>query len=263
MNVRWMLGALCAMSALVANESSVRAQYNRPGGAAGPAGLQNPQPQTPQSPLAGQRKAVLDAQAAVNDERAKIAQIRARVASLFETKEDWIAAKKAVAEAQAHYDSALKPVMAALLANPDYQKLLADRKAAQEKMDAIKAQPRATDTEGQKAQDDQLSEAAGEGVTARYAMTKMEAEAREADGNLGTAKEEMADAKKTMDALQAQITAALQLDPEYIAEQPNLTNAQQALATARAALAAAEKPPTRTTQPPRTRQPPTGTSAAK
>lgn len=260
MKVRWMLGALCAVSALGVNTSWVCAQY-RAGGPASPQNPQQPQSQTPSNSLAAPRKAVQDAQAAVNDDRAKIAQIRARVATAFESKEDWIAAKKAVVDAQAHYEAAMKPLMAALQANPDYQKLVANRKAAQLKLDALKAQSKATDSESQKEQDAELSEAAGEVLTSGYAMNKMEADAKEGDGNLGMAKEELLDSKKAMDALQAQVTAVLQVDPEYIAEQQNLTTAQQQLTAAKAALAAAEKPQ-RTAQPPRSRQSPAKTTAA-
>ena len=157
-------------------------------------------------------------------------------------------------DAQAHYDAALRPLLAALQANPDYQKLVTNRKEAQQKLEALKAQAKATDSESQKTQDAELSEAAGQVLASGYAINKMETDAREGDGNLGMAKEELADSKKAMDALQAQVTAALQVDPEYIAEQQNMTTAQQQLTAAKAALAAAEKPQ-RTTQPPRTRQP--------
>ncbi len=243
MTARWRLAAVCAVGTLAVCGAFVRAQ-----------GVP-PQPsQTPLSPLAASRKAVADAQAAVYAVRANIAQIHARVASTFESRDDWIAAKKALSDAQAHYDSALKPVMAALQVNPDYQKLATSRKAAQAKLEELKSEPRAASSEDQKAQDDQLSEAAGEVLNDGFAMNKMESDARDADGNLGTAKEELADAKKAMDALQAQVTAVLQVDPEYIAAQQQLTTAQQQLTAARAALVSAEKPQ-RSAPTPRSRTP--------
>jgi len=230
MRALWRLCTLSAFLALSVGAPAVRAQSN-PGSA-----------QPPVSPLAAQRKAVADAVTAVNQARSQLAQARAKVSSTFETKDDWIAAKKALIAAQAHYDAALKPVLAALQANPDYQKLLDHRKAAQASLQAMQSQPRAADTEDQKAQDEQLNQAAGDVVNDGYALNKMEEDARNSDGDLGTAKEELTDAKKTMDDLQAQVTAVLQVDPDYLAAQQQLTSAQQQLAAARTALSGAERP---------------------
>jgi chromosome segregation ATPase len=192
------------------------------------------------NPLAAPRKAVLDAQSAVNALHTKIAQIHVRIQSGFESRADWAAAKKAVADAQAQYDAAQKPVMDALHANPDYQQLVTNRKAAQDKMDELKAQSQATDSEGQQAQEDALSQAAGEVVNDGYAMLKMEREARDNDSTLTAAKEQLSDAKAALEALQAEVTAAMQGDPEYQAAQTELTSAEQQLTSARAALLAAQ-----------------------
>jgi chromosome segregation ATPase len=235
MKALWRLGALGVVAMLVIGATGVRAQYARPGSPGQPS-------QAPVSPLAAQRKAVQDAAVAVNQIKSQIALIRGKVSATFETKDDWVAAKKALADAQAHYDAALKPVMAALQANPDYLKLQAHRKAAQENLDAMRSQPRPSDSSDQKAQDDQLSQAAGDVLTDGFAMNKMEVDARNSDGDLGTAKEELTDAKKTMEDLQGQVTAVLQTDPDYQAAQQQLTAAEQQLAAARLALANAEKP---------------------
>jgi chromosome segregation ATPase len=194
----------------------------------------------PTNPLAAPRKAVLDAQTAVNALRTKIAQIRQRIQGGFESRAEWVAAQKALADAQSKYDAALKPVMDTLHADPDYQQLVTNRKAAQDKLDELKAQPQAMDSQGQQAQEDALSQAAGEVVNDGYAMLKMERDARDNDATLTAAKEQLSDAKAAMDSLQAEVTAAMAADPEYQATQTQLTSAQQQLTSARQALIAAQ-----------------------
>jgi chromosome segregation ATPase len=241
MKALWRLGALCAIATLAGVVQRLPAQTANP-------------KQPAVSPLAAPRKAVVDAMAAVNAVKAQIAATRAKIAATYETKDDWVAAKKALADAQTHYDTALKPVMAALRASPEYQKLLDHRKAAQEKLDSLRTQSRAADPDDQKAQDDQLSQAAGDVLNDGFALNKMEADARNSDGDLGAAKEELMDAKKTMEDLQAQVTAVLQTDPEYLTEQQQLTSAQQQLSAARLALSNAERPQRTTPAPPQRSQ---------
>jgi hypothetical protein len=208
------------------------------------------------SPLAAPRKAVVDAQQQVSDIKAKIAVIRSGIESTFQSKDDWIAAKKALADAKAKYDAALKPVMDALQANPEYVKLLEHRKAASAKMEALKDAPKAQSSAEQQQQDDEMSTAAGDVINDGLALRKMEAEARDGDPALSAAKDALDEAKKAFDGLEAQVTTAMQSDPTYIQDQTELTAAQANLLSARTALAAAEKQShPSSNRPPPTRQP--------
>jgi DNA repair exonuclease SbcCD ATPase subunit len=227
MKMRFWLAGILAAAVLAASVSSSIAQTSAA-------------PPQATNPLAAPRKAVLDAQSTVNGLNKKIAQIHLRIQEGFESRADWVAATKAVADAQAQYDAAQKPVMDALHANPDYQQLVANRKAAQDKLDELKAQPQAVDSEGQQAQEDALGQAAGEVVNDGYAILKMEREARDGDSTLTASKAQLSDAKTALEALQEQVSAAMEADPEYQTTQTALASAQQQLATARAALIAAE-----------------------
>jgi len=206
------------------------------------------------------KKAVLDAQLKVKQARDKIAQTRGTIELTFQTKDDWVAAKKALADARAQYAAALRPVMAALQKNAEYQKLMERRKAAQDTIETLKAAPRGSGSADQKAQDDDMSAAAGEMLNAGFALNKMESDARDADPALAAAKDAVDDAKKTFDALEAQVTAAMQSDPQYIQEQTELTAAEAELLTARTSLASAEKQG-RPSQPSGSRPPASGAAS--
>jgi hypothetical protein len=204
---------------------------------------QTPPAAPPESPVQAARKAVLDARAALAKVQDQVAQIRLRVLKTFESRDDFAAAKKAVDDAQAEYEAALKPVMAALYANPDYQQLVAKRKAAQAVLDASHTQhtsPGDSDISSAQ-QDDAISQAAGEVLTDGFAINKMETDAKENDLKLATAQEKLNDAKQQMAALQTQVDAALQNDPEYQQVQPTLAAAQQQVTSAVAAFIQAQK----------------------
>lgn len=257
---RWRLKAICAGYALIASISSVQAQGY--GGTAAPPrpAPTAPQPSAQNGAVVTAKKAVLDAQLKVKQARDKITQTRDTIELTFQTKDDWVAAKKALADAKAQYASALKPVLAALQKNAEYQKLLEKRKAAQDTIETLKAAPRGSGSADQKAQDDDMSAAAGDMLNSGFALNKMETEARDADPALAAAKDAVDDAKKTFDALEAQVTVAMQSDPQYIQEQTELTAAQAELATARTSLASAEKQG-RPTQPSGSRPPAAGAAS--
>jgi hypothetical protein len=236
---RWRITAFCAAGALISAASAVQAQY---GGAAPPRPAATPTQSSAQSSAtAAARKTVLDAQLKVNAVKAKIAQTRLTIEATFQTKDDWVAAKKALADAKAQYAAALKPVMATLQESAEYQKLAESRKAAQAKIETLKAAPRGAGSADQKEQDDEMSAAAGEMLSAGFAMNKMEADARDSDPAVAMAKEAVDEAKKAFDALEMQVTTAMQSDPTYIQEEAELTAAQTELATAKTSLASAEK----------------------
>lgn len=204
---------------------------------------QTPPAAPPESPVQQARKAVLDARASLAKVQDQVTQIRLRVLKTFQSRDDFVAAKKAVDDAQAEYDAALKPVMTALYANPDYQQLVAKRKAAQAVLDASHTQhttPGESETSASQ-QDDAISQAAGEVLTDGFAINKMETDAKENDLNLATAKETLNDARQQMAALQTQVDAALQNDPEYQQVQPQLAAAQQQVTAAVAAFVQAQK----------------------
>ena len=201
--------------------------------------------------LASQRKMVADAQAGVTQANQQISQLRAKTETKFADEPEWIAAKKNLADAQAAYDAAIKPVIAALHSDPEYARLATERKAAQASLDAAKggksvgddavASTATTAADDQKPAVDPTEQAAATVLNDGYAMNKMESEAKANDPKVAEAKQKLDEAKKAMETLRLQVDAALQTDPAYTAAQAQLATAQQQLGQARTQLAQAEK----------------------
>ena len=121
-----------------ADKQKSQSRQNYSGGGGGGAGYQQqtyvkqePKP----NPLASQIKAVHDAKDEENKIRISMNQIKGKVQKSLESKDDWKAAKAAVDKAQAEYDAACKPVLAALKDKPEYAALLKQEADAQAKLD--------------------------------------------------------------------------------------------------------------------------------
>ena len=104
------------------------------GGTSGQSTYTKPQPKV--NPLAGQQKAVQDAQNEVNKIRISMNQLKLKTEKTLEAKDEWKAAKAAVDKAKADYDAACRPVLAALKEKPEYKSLLRQEADAQAKIDA-------------------------------------------------------------------------------------------------------------------------------
>jgi len=105
--------------------------YSGGGGSARP-----PTNNTPTvSPLAGQQKAVKDAQDEVNKANAALNIIRLRIQRGLESRDDWKAAKLAKEKAALGFEAAQKPVLAALRNKPEYKAVLKQEADAQAILD--------------------------------------------------------------------------------------------------------------------------------
>jgi colicin import membrane protein len=217
-------------AAVVASPSTAQAQY---GGGYGTTG--------PNTQLIEAKRQIQAAEKEVTRIRKDMTNMKTKVQSKYETKDDWEAAKKNLKDAEAANTAARKRVMAKLLTNPAY-KAAADKKAkADQQVAALQAQSAKADlkqlTAAQQAQTDS-------GLTLR----KLESDAMDSDPKVAEAKEKLADAKKQWDALQDEVKQALEQDPEYQqaetelqTAQANVTQMKQQLAMQSAQEAAARR----------------------
>jgi len=105
-------------------------------GGGGSGGRTTPTNNTPKvSPLAGQQKAVKDAQEEVIKANASVNMIRLKVQRGMESREDWKAAKLAKEKAANEYEASMKPVLAALRTKPEYKAVLKQETDAQAILD--------------------------------------------------------------------------------------------------------------------------------
>ena len=165
------------------------------------------------------RRAIQEAEKEVGRIRADMQKLKLRVQSKYETKDEWETAQKELKAAEAASNAAKKKAMAKLLARPDYKALKEKQAKADQQMAALQAQ-------GDKANPKQLEAAQQARIDAGLAIRKMETEAIENDTGVADAKEKLATAKKSWDALQDEVKQALDQDEEYQAAQQQLTEAQ-------------------------------------
>jgi hypothetical protein len=201
------LSALLAAgtAAVVAMPSSARAQYGTNTG--------------PNLQLIEARKAIQAAEKEVARIRKDMQNLKTRIQSKYETKDDWEAAKKNLKDAETANDAARKRVMAKLLTTPAY-------KAAKDKQ--IKADQKIADldAQGDKANAKDREAAQQARIDAGLTLRKLENEAMDNDPKVAETKEKMADAKKQWEALQDEVKQAMEQDPEYQAAQQELQTAQ-------------------------------------
>lgn len=203
--------AVLAAGFLAAQPASTQAQYpGQYGGYGGPA----------QSATAEQRKQVKEAEAEVIRIRADMTKIKARTQAKYEAKEEWETAKKDLKDAESAYQSARRKVISKLNANPQYKAAAAKALKADKQLSELQADPKASAKEFDKAHQARLE--------AGLALRKMETSAMAADPNVAETKQKLADARKTWDALQDEVKESLEQDPEYVAAQDMLTQAQEA-----------------------------------
>lgn len=204
------LSALLAAGLSAALPASTQAQY--PGGYGGYGG--GPQ----QSATAEQRKAVKEAEAEVTRIRVDMTKIKARTQAKYESKEEWETAKKELKDAETGYQSARKKALAKLNGNPQHKAATAKALKADQMLKELQANPKANPKEIDKAQQERLE--------AGVALRNMETRAMAADPKVAETKQKLADAKKAWDALQDEVKETLAQDPEYVAAQDMLVQAQ-------------------------------------
>jgi len=201
------LAATITAGLFAAAPSASQAQYPTPYGAGGN-----------NAALAEQRKQKQEADAEVVRIQKEITKIKGRVTAKYESKEEWETAKTNLKTAEAAYEAARKKAVTKLYASPEYKaakdKQLKSEQALQTLQGNAKADPKAL----AKAQQDRLE--------AGIALRNLETAALAAEPKVAENKAKVAEAKKAWDALQDELKEALQQDPEYLAAQEQLVQAQ-------------------------------------
>jgi len=155
--------------------------------------------------------------------QAKLKQVTASLWATFEQTPEWVAAEKAVADAQAAYDAACKPVLAALQDNPDF-------KAASDSTDDIDAKIEAARDAGDQDTVIQLAQAK---LTGASTVTKMTNDALNADPGVASAKQNLTAAKAAEDQLRQKFQTSLASNSDYTTAKQAVDDAQTKLASAR------------------------------
>lgn len=228
--------------------------------------------QAKQAQMAAQRKQLDDARAGVETVHKQIAKVRARIEATFTSKDEYAAAKKEYEAAQAAFDAASKPVLAAARKKPEYLQAVADRAKAQSIIDqANKPAPKADDSAtnasasesgsgSEPVSQEDIKAAVDQRWKAGTTIRQIEADALADDPKVDAAKSHRDEAKRAWDAAQAQVTEAMEVDPEYIQLQTQLKTAEQQLASVKQQIAAQQKAAEQAAQQQRASQNPTSTT---
>jgi septal ring factor EnvC (AmiA/AmiB activator) len=198
---------------------------------------QQPRPpvqQPQQSPLAGARKAVGDAEVALLQAKRDQQKVVSGVQAWFAQKPDFMAAAAKIKKAQADLDAAEKPIKDAVESSQTYQDLAAQRAEARKTLDA------GSNPNSGVSQAD-LDHAADTMIKTSLAMTSMEKDALDNDAKVAAARDELTEARNEMAALQQQVTDALATNPDYIASQKVVQEKQDDLQNAQNNLAQQEQ----------------------
>lgn len=194
-------------------------------------------PATPKPPqntaVTDARKRVAEAQQAVNDIKAEQQRIKDKKRAEFETKEEWKNTVATDKKAKAAYEAARKAALTALQNKAEYKQLIKDRDALQKTSEALSKQKDPDPTA--------IAKNGTAMATKGIAIKNMEKDAQERDEKVLEAKDKMDAAAKNMKALDDEVEGALSTDPDYMALQTQLDQADQQLAQAKQSLADAQK----------------------
>lgn len=215
--INTLLAALLATGALAAIPSQSLGQVGQV------------RPQTGPNPaLIAGRQAVKDAQADVTAAQKDIARIRTKVQGSFEGKKEYAKAQAAIRKYKKAYDAAVRKAKAELLKDEEYADALARREAAKNRLDSLNASG---------GSNEDINKAAQEVTEVGLALKKTEMEAIEANDAVAAAKEKWEQARRSLEALDDELTEALEADEEYINAQQQLELAKEQLALAKQTLA--------------------------
>jgi hypothetical protein len=179
------------------------------------------------------RKRVAEAQQAVNDIKAEQQRIKDKKRAEFETKEEWKNTVATDKKAKAAYEAARKSALTALQNKPEYKQLIKDRETLQKTSEALSKQKDPDPTA--------ISRNGTAMATKGIAIKNMEKDAQERDEKVLEAKDALDAAAKNMKALDDEVEGSLATDPDYMALQTQLDQAEQQLAQAKQSLADAQK----------------------
>ena len=217
-----MCALLAAGTAAVVLPSSAPGQY--PGGYPG-----GQQPSGPNPALIEARRQIQEAEKEVVRIRQDMQKIKARISSRYEGKEEWEESAKAVKAAETAHDNARKRAMAKLYASPDYKKA----KEAESKADA---EVQKLTAQGAKADPNAVGTAQQARIDAALIVRKLETDTLQNDPQVLAAKQKLAEAKKSREALDDELEQALGQDPDYQTAQQELEAAQANVAQMKAGL---------------------------
>jgi hypothetical protein len=201
---KFALGAMLAAGVTAALPLPSHAQYP-PGGV--------------NSALAEQRRQKQEADAEVARLQKEVKKVKDRIQAKYETKEEWETAKTELKAAETAYDGARKKAVAKLYSRPDYKAAKDKQLKSEQALQALQSSAKPNEKDLAKAQQDRLE--------AGIALRKLETAALAEEPKVGETKEKVAEAKKAWEALQDELKEALAGDPEYLAAQDQLAQAQQ------------------------------------
>lgn len=184
------------------------------------------------SALAEQRKQKQEAEAEVARVQKDLAKIKGRIQAKYETKDEWETAKADLKAAETAYESTRKKAVSKLYSSPEY-------KAAKDKQ--LKSEQTLQSIQGGKAKINtkELEKAQQDRIEAGIALRNLETAAMAGEPKVAEAKAKLAEAKKAWEALQDELKEALEQDPEYLAAQDQLVQAQAAAEQMKMSLAQA------------------------
>ena len=207
---KFALGAMLAAGLSAALPATSQAQYGGYGGYGGQGG-QN-------SALAEQRKQVKEAEAEVIRLRQDMNKMKARIEARFEQKEEWETAKANLKKAEAAHEQARKHVLMKLYASPEYKAAKDKQLKSEQTMQTLQSSGKANPAALEKAQGDRWESG--------LALRNMETAALAGEPKVAEGKAQVAEARKAWEALQDEVKEALEQDPEYLAAQQQLEQAQ-------------------------------------
>lgn len=182
----------------------------------------------PNSALAAGRQQVKDAQADVSEAQKDLTRIRNRVKASFDGSKEYAKAQAAVRKAKAAYDAAVRKAKADLLKEEGYAATVAKRDEAKTRLDELNFSGGA---------DADINTAAQQVTELGLEIKKLELEAIDGNDEISAAKDKLEEARKTLEALDDELTEALESDEDYIEAEQALELAKDQLETARLALA--------------------------
>ncbi len=164
----------------------------------------------------------------VAKDQAALNNISDQLRAKFDTSPDVATANANLKAAIAAYDAEYQTVVKTLLAKPDYAKALADKQAAQQKIDDLRK------TDG--ASSEAISAAATESLVAGKRITDTESDALATDAKAVSLKSALNAASDKVAAIKAQFNDSLKQDPQWSAAKQTLDGDQAKLEQARSKL---------------------------
>ena len=182
---------------------------------------QAPQPQPENPTIKADRDQVSTNQAALTTANTAYTKAVSAFMTEYKKKDEYVAARKALEQAQKDLDAARGDVLAKLkTSNADYQSAVAKETAAKKKLDSIRASGGTRDAIS--AQSDVI-------LKAGDVVAKVEGAAYDADATCVDDRKKLADAKAAVDELDAKMAEAVKADENLISLKTTKDAAQTAL----------------------------------